>query len=427
MHHAAAEPAAEQRANANRQECKTHVGALLFGRGKFRDVFIVPRRLNDLAERKKAERKDGAPQRRPESHDQPGERRYHGAENDRLEGGNLSRQEIDHQGEADDDGAIGNEDLLDGNIGINIALDVARQNDVLLPEDDPIPSKDHKKKHEARVGEHSEEVPHGDGNAWRRLFYGAFRFPVKEKHGKEHNEYAERGNAEDCFDPETSVRPTGDVRTGGPADIDHGVVNGIADRADVFLGGARRGADDARFDERDAEGRENQDEADEEAERDGIANRRKPGRSDGTDEKVGGGEDEIGERQSAAKTELVCNCAAENGEEPDHAAENAGERSGLLGGKVQLSLQVEGERRKRAIVGEALEDLGDVGNPEGALEPVADFLEPLAQTHRASWCLGRDSNGDTSCTRALISVESGRRGPCVSLECPALWLGFREA
>src|ERR1700719_2120319 len=50
MHERSAEPAADQRSNANGQECETHVGALLSRRGKERNVFVVARLLRDLAE-----------------------------------------------------------------------------------------------------------------------------------------------------------------------------------------------------------------------------------------------------------------------------------------------------------------------------------------------------------------------------------------
>jgi len=53
----------------------------------------------------------------------------------------------------------------------------------------------------------------------------------------------------------------------------------------------------------------------------------------------------------------------------------------LLRGKVEFFLKVKGERGERAVVGEALEDFRDVGDPEGTLEAVADFLEPLAKAH----------------------------------------------
>ncbi len=67
------------------------------------------------------------------------------------------------------------------------------------------------------------------------------------------------------------------------------------------------------------------------------------------------------------------------GEKPDHAAENSGERSGLFGGEIQPFLQVKRERSKCTVVGEALENLGDIRDPEGPLEASADFAKALGK------------------------------------------------
>jgi hypothetical protein len=45
----------------------------------------------------------------------------------------------------------------------------------------------------------------------------------------------------------------------------------------------------------------------------------------------------------------------------------------LFGGKIQALLQVEGKRSKRSVVGETLKNLGDVSDPERALETVLNF------------------------------------------------------
>jgi hypothetical protein len=53
----------------------------------------------------------------------------------------------------------------------------------------------------------------------------------------------------------------------------------------------------------------------------------------------------------------------------------------LLGGEIELFVEIQSERGKGSVVGEALEDFGNVGDPEGALEAVADFLEALGERH----------------------------------------------
>src|SRR5207245_11685181 len=210
------------------------------------------------------------------------------------------------------------------------------------------------------------------------------RFPrvsEKEQHNKEHGENAEGGDAENVFDAEMAAGQRSDIRAGSAADVHHGVVNGVADGADIFLGSASRRSHDARFDERNPQRRQNQDETDKNRRWNGGPHRSKPRRAQRPQQKVGGCEDEIGERKGAAKTKLVGNCAAKDGEEPNHAAENAGECTGLLGGEIQLLVKIVGERSESAVVREALEDFADVGDPEGPLETGTDLVQTLAEAH----------------------------------------------
>jgi hypothetical protein len=176
------------------------------------------------------------------------------------------------------------------------------------------------------------------------------------------------------------MSPGCEQRSGSAADVDHGVVNGISDGADVFFGSAGRGADDARLYQRDAECGKDEDEANKQTERYGIAYRRQPGRTDGADQKIGGGENEICHRKRAAKAEAIGGGATEDGEKPYHAAEDAGQGSGLLGGEVQALLQVQGKRSESAVVRKALEDLADIRDPEGTLEAGADLMQAFGKT-----------------------------------------------
>src|SRR6266850_1050519 len=215
----------------------------------------------------------------------------------------------------------------------------------------------------------------------------------------------------------------GDIGAGGPSDVHHGVVNGIADRAHVFLGRARGGADDARFDERDPQRGKQQNAPDKENERHGIANGRKPRSSDRSDQKVRRTKNEVGHREGAAKPQLVRHGPAEDGQEPNHASENSRERPGLLRGEIEFFLEVQRERGERSVVGEALEDFRNVGHPERALETVADFLEPLAKAHGASGDARRDdSRGKVS--REGHSGQTGSpppRGVGTSIESSKRW------
>src|SRR6266480_1873092 len=87
------------------------------------------------------------------------------------------------------------------------------------------------------------------------------------------------------------------------------------------------------------------------------------------------------ERTFSLEARPVGDGAAENGQEPNQAAEQTGKIGGAFGREIQRFVKVAGQRSERRIVGEALEELAEVGDPEGTLESVADFLEPLAKSH----------------------------------------------
>ncbi len=80
-------------------------------------------------------------------------------------------------------------------------------------------------------------------------------------------------------------------------------------------------------DHRDTKRGQQQHEADEQTQRQQIADWRQPGRTDGADQKIRDREDQVRKREGTAKSQLVGNRAAEDGEEPDHAAEDSGERA----------------------------------------------------------------------------------------------------
>src|SRR2546425_5589811 len=90
MHDAAAEPSADQRADADGQKCKAHVGALLSRRREAGDVFVIAGRLDHFAESENENRKDRADDSGLKGKDQPRERGDERAENDALECGQLA-------------------------------------------------------------------------------------------------------------------------------------------------------------------------------------------------------------------------------------------------------------------------------------------------------------------------------------------------
>ena len=71
--------------------------------------------------------------------------------------GNFAGQEIHCQGETDYRQPIGNQNVLDIGVRIDVAVNVAGQADVLLPEHDPVAGEEHQKPHEAAdPGQHDE-------------------------------------------------------------------------------------------------------------------------------------------------------------------------------------------------------------------------------------------------------------------------------
>src|ERR1700719_1020797 len=230
---------------------------------------------------------------------------------------------------------------------IDVAVNVAGQGDELLPENDPEAGEEHKEPHEATdPGKHQCEEPdpdppghteagikpqcdtkyqrdqqhgqnqpvvadyyaevsrNGGDRRWRRVS-GLARLAKEKQNHKKKREDAERRNAINTLNTEVTMRPGREIGPCGAADVDHRVVNGIADGANVRLGGAGRGTDHARLHQRDTERREDEDEADKQTERHGVTHRRKPGRSDGTNQEIRGREDQIGYRKSASEAQAV--------------------------------------------------------------------------------------------------------------------------
>ena len=105
-------------------------------------------------------------------------------------------------------------------------------------------------------------------------------------------------------------------------------------------------------------------------ERHGVAHRRQPRGSNGADQKIRGGQNEICNRKRAAKSQPVGCGSAKDGEKPHHAAEDSREGSGLLGGEIKLLLQIKGERSKSPVVGKALENLAELAIQKGRSNPV---------------------------------------------------------
>src|SRR5580704_12559840 len=144
-------------------------------------------------------------------------------------------------------------------------MDEAGQAGVLLPENDPVAGEDEKEDEKSRRPNDRTKILR-DLEQARRRFVAWFAGIAEEKKDKEkHCENAERGNTKNSLESKVRVRPVCDEGTGGAADVHHGVVDRVAEGADIWFGSASRGADDARLYESDAERRKNQDAADKHA------------------------------------------------------------------------------------------------------------------------------------------------------------------
>ena len=177
-------------------------------------------------------------------------------------GGIFAGEIVHDEGEAHNDGSIGDEDELDVGVGIHVGVNEARQAGVLLPENDPVASEDQQEDKKSRRPDNGAKVAH-DLEHTRGGFVAGFSGIAKEKKDKKkHGENAERGNSKNSFESKVRVRPICDEGAGGAADVHHGVVDGIAERANIRLGSASGSADDAWLYQRDAKRGKNQDDAD---------------------------------------------------------------------------------------------------------------------------------------------------------------------
>src|SRR5256885_1746919 len=193
-----------------------------------------------------------------------------------MEWRNFANDVIPEQRKADDHGAIGNENAFDARMRIDVAVNVAGQRSVLLPENNPIAGKNKQKEHEAWIRSDGQKISRGLHQAGRRVVHGGFGLAKEQQHDEEHQKDAESRDTKDIFQTQMRVGPIRDKGSRGAAYIDHGVVDRIADGADVFLGRPGRSADDARFDQRYSQGWEDEHASHEESKGNGVPDRCKP-------------------------------------------------------------------------------------------------------------------------------------------------------
>ena len=222
------------------------------------NVIVVARLLRQFTQRDHA-------QRDIRSHD-AGEYRknresYHRdkcSENHSAKRGHFLREHADGDSQRNHDDRSGSEHAFGVRCIVNVVVHIKRKGDEFLPVDNPEARKNQQEKHELRICEHLPEVAQSfrGGSGLIRGFLA--RLLEKEQHAEEHGKYAESRYAKDIFHAQMLVHPRSHERTECAANIHECVIDGISDGADVFMGRARSGADHARFDQSNAEGRKHQ-------------------------------------------------------------------------------------------------------------------------------------------------------------------------
>ena len=243
------------------------------------------------------------------------------AENHGAERGDFLSEDADSDGQRNDDKRTGGEHFLRIGAGVNVVVNVERKRDEFLPVNDPVSRENQKEEHELGIGDDFDKIAQSLAQMRGLFFVGAGGLLEEEKDGKKHHEDAGGSRAEDIFNAEILMDVGSDERADETADIHERVVDGIADGADVFLGGASGGADDGGFDESDADCGKHQHDGNEHGQRNRLADRSEPWRTERAKKEIGSRENEISERKGAAETEAVGHGAAKDGEKPDESAE----------------------------------------------------------------------------------------------------------
>src|SRR3954470_786641 len=93
----------------------------------------------------------------------------------------------------------------------------------------------HDRQHQTIVAHHGTEIPPHGGYGWGRCIPGFPRFAEEKQYHEERNEYAERCDAVDILYTEMAMGPRRKERPKRATNVDHGVINRIADRTDVLF------------------------------------------------------------------------------------------------------------------------------------------------------------------------------------------------
>src|SRR5271157_4775791 len=366
-----------ERPDSQRQESESHVRPLLARWREPGNVFIVARRLGDFAQRYHNQGKDCSGYSWPHDQNDPSQRNDQRADDDGTESMKPLSEDIDCQRQGNHHQRTGHQHELGVSMGINVVVNVKRESDELLPIDDPVAGEDQQEQHEAWIGNNGPEISGGLRETSGFNFIGAARFPEEQQDAKEHQEDAQGSHAKDIFHLHTLVYVRSDIRPGRTSDVYQGVVNGVADGADVFFRSTGGGANDAGLYQRYPQRWKGQHKGHENNQGDVVAHRRQPRCSQRPQQEVGAAQDQIGKRKRAAEAHAVGEGSAKYRQKPHQPAKEASERTCLFDGEMQGFMEIARQRSEGRVIGKPFEQLADVSDPEGTLKAGANVTPTL--------------------------------------------------
>ena len=205
--------------------------------------------------------------------------------------------------------------------------------------------------------------------------------------------------------PRFSSHLHGEQRADRAAEVHQGVVDRVAERLGLRRRRARHGADDGGLDERAADRGDDQrhDHVGRSPER--VHQRLARRQAAEADQKVADAEDREAGEEALLEAVAVDDGAGERRQEVEQRIEQAADQeAGLARAETYLLGDVDRQDRLRAVVGEALEQLDDVGDPEGAGESGLRLLEKGCQSRSCRFSGRRNLTGSYQRTRCQSLV-----------------------
>ena len=250
---------------------------------------------------------------------------------------------------------------------------------------------------EGRVAQHLAERPlHGS-----RVALGLLE---EDERGEEEDERGEGGADEDLRDAEGDAHLAREDRPEPASDVHEGVVDRVAERLRLVRRRPGDGPDDARLDERAAD-RGDQERADDPGLRpDGLDERLPHRHPREADEEVAEREDGEAGREALLEAVAVDDRPREDREEVDGEAVEADEAD-AEGPEADRLGEEDREDDLRAVEGEALEQLENVGDPERPGEAGLQLGETCGEVQGRSFSGSRRNAASSGARRAASTAR----------------------